>query len=170
MREEEEQATVKRLEVAAAGRGGGVVPEEGQAAGGAAHLIGQGEGEAEGGGLVKVHVARGGEGALHEGERMEGERGREAARGGVDAADRAGGAEAEAGLIGVTHGVIVGDAGRLEGKHVLGLAEGEEVVAAARDGPTDGGLEGGLLRGDAFGYAPGLVADMQTDLGLVRMA
>ena len=53
---------------------------------------------------------------------------------------------------------------------MLGLAEGEEVVAAARDGLAEDGLKGGLLRGDAFGFAPGLVADVQANLGLVRMA
>ena len=92
------------------------------------------------------------------------------ARGRVNAADGARSAEAETDLIGVSHRVVVRDAGVLEGLHVLRLAEAEKVVAIQGDRPVDSIFQGRLLSGNQFRPATRLVAGMQADLDVVIAA
>ena len=146
------------------------MPEEGQAAVGATRLVGQFDDESEGVTLVEVHVALRGEGALHDGQRMESEPVRKVACGRVNTEHRARGAEAETDLIGVSHRVVVRDPDVLEGLHVLRLAEAEKVVAIQGDRPVDGVFQGRLLSGDQLRPATRLVAGMQADLNVVIAA
>ena len=57
--QQHERTAVEIFEIARAGCGGGVVPEEGQAAVGAARLFRQFDDDSEGLTLVEVHVALG---------------------------------------------------------------------------------------------------------------
>lgn len=107
-----------------------VVPEEGDVAGVLADLVEQLLAEEVGFVFcLQVHVVAVAQRAVHDGERMEGER-RELHRAGIDPAHGTRGLQTEARPVGERHGEVVRDACIGEGLHIVDRAT--EVVTAVK--------------------------------------